>query len=446
MVLSTEEAAPVGDIEASKKTRVSTYEHSNKMEKSAPSKDVKKEETNVAGNDETENAESSASMPSPANEDDIEVGIPTDEEQDKAPESPFREKDITVEHGVPPETPARDYAKSNDIDPNSPSHETEADESFASAESLNGDAAISKKSKRRCSHLIFGTIILVLIVGAVLGIVFGTGVPVKKSEPATVNSSQGGAQGDTTAPDVPANDSGADGDAPAPESGEDSPAPSAAEGDNTQPDDPVMMDDPLLEILKGFTSSGLDDINSPQFKAYQWMADEDPLSDANTEPARLQQRYSLATLFASLMGEIPSYATLDECTWPSVACGTHNATNLFGTEPWQVTEINMARLSLNGTIPTEIGLLAPSIVSIDLAENPDLTGSIPEEVYTCLNLMYLYLHDNAMTGTLSESIANLQLLDSLFLGNNQFTGTIPYNLGSRLATRRPMRKWACVCV
>ena len=125
-----------------------------------------------------------------------------------------------------------------------------------------------------------------------------------------------------------------------------------------------MADDPLLLILKSFSLNGLDDTASPQYQAYQWLLNEDPLTDANTEPARLAQRYSLATMYASLSGDIPAYATRNECEWPTVECGSPstnatntNDTNVFRPEPWQVTEINMARQSFTGTIPPEISLL-----------------------------------------------------------------------------------------
>lgn len=363
---------------------------------------------------------------------DIEEGIPSDdtnvETAPDPPEPPSREKELTVEHGVPPETPARDEVKKG-IDPESPSRETEADDSFDSMEPVNGDHDLTvKKSKRRRKHFIFGTVCILIIVGSVLGILYGTGVVGGSGEPSPSTSSPS-PPGDEVSP-------------PPASPGDVAPPPAPADGDVSQtnpPTTPVQIDDPLWEVLKGFGLGGLNDLNSPQFKAYEWMANADPLSDETMDPSRLQQRYSLATLLMSLKGEIPFYATRDDCTWPIVECNTDNAPN--GTQPWQVTDINMAGSSLSGTIPPEVGLLAPSLVSIDMAENPDLTGSIPEELYTATNLKYLYLSNNAMTGTLSESIANMQSLDSLYLGGNKFSGPIPYNLGSRSSPARPMRKF-----
>jgi hypothetical protein len=206
-----------------------------------------------------------------------------------------------------------------------------------------------------------------------------------------------------------------------------------------------VQDGPLLLLLKSFSLNGLDDTASPQYQAYQWLLNEDPLTDANTEPARLAQRYSLVTMYTSLSGEIPSYATQNECEWPTVACGSPstnatstNDTNVFHPESWQVTEINMARQSFTGTIPPEITLLGPSLVRLDLAEN-EVSGSIPDETYELTNLKYIYLHNNKMTGSLSENVGKLQVLEELFLGSNKFSGSIPYNIGSRQGIR-PLRK------
>jgi Leucine-rich repeat (LRR) protein len=205
-----------------------------------------------------------------------------------------------------------------------------------------------------------------------------------------------------------------------------------------------VQDGPLLLLLKSFSLNGLDDTASPQYQAYQWLLNEDPLTDANAEPARLAQRYSLVTMYTSLSGEIPSYATQNECEWPTVACGSPstnatstNDTNVFHPESWQVTEINMARQSFTGTIPPEITLLGPSLVRLDLAEN-EVSGSIPDETYELTNLKYIYLHNNKMTGSLSENVGKLQVLEELFLGSNKFSGSIPYNIGSRQGIR-PLR-------
>jgi len=197
--------------------------------------------------------------------------------------------------------------------------------------------------------------------------------------------------------------------------------------------------DSLLGVIKSFSGDLLDDPNSPQYQASQWMKTNPTADDPETYPARIQQRYALITLYTALLGDIPPFVSEDECYWTTITCGTNNTSSIFEAKDWQVTEIKMGRQFLTGSIPSEIKLLSSSLVYLDLAENPYLYGNIPEQLYELTNLKYLYLHDSALTGTLSESVGNLQLLEDLYLGNNEFTGTIPYNLGSRQGIR-PLRK------
>jgi hypothetical protein len=64
---------------------------------------------------------------------------------------------------------------------------------------------------------------------------------------------------------------------------------------------------------------------------------------------------------------------------------------MIGAQDWQVTKINIARQSFTGTIPPKIELLVPSLVKLDMTENPEeLHGSIPKELYNLVNLKYLF--------------------------------------------------------
>lgn len=214
------------------------------------------------------------------------------------------------------------------------------------------------------------------------------------------------------------------------------------------PSESPLPTDPLYKILESFSLGGIDDPSSPQYQAYEWLSKEDHIIDADSSNMdRIQQRYALVTLYVALgIGEIPD-ASRGECDWPTLECRTMYTTDFFDTvdilsertKEQQVTEINLAKKSLKGTIPAEISLLAPSLERLDLSENPGLQGSIPDELYDLTQLKFLYLNENSMTGTLSENIGNLQLLEELFLGSNGFTGTIPFNLGSHQGIR-PLRK------
>lgn len=194
-------------------------------------------------------ADEGQSQPTDDTQGDIEEAIPAPlADGDKAPESPSRgDKDLIVEHAVPPESPERDAKK--EIDPDSPSRETDLEGSFdSSAGAMDGHVEGVKKSNRRRNHFIFGGIIVALIVGAVLGILFGTGVVGSKNEePAVANPSQAGA----TATDSPTIAPGP-GDVPAPAPTEGvAPKPAPTEGDAPKPaptEPATAQDDPLWKV------------------------------------------------------------------------------------------------------------------------------------------------------------------------------------------------------
>lgn len=255
---------------------------------------------------------------------------------------------------------------------------------------------------RRLRLYLFSLTIIGMIVGAIVALLFGMGLmgagrangSLRATSSATVSPTASPTKSPTFAP-VP--------------TASPTVSPTAA-----------PTSDPLLNILKVFSKDRLENTTSPQYHAYEWMRSEDTIiKNPDVDPLRIYQRYALITLYTSLVGEIPSYASDDECTWPRVTCGTTNVVSLAKAEDWQVTELKMAGTSSKGPIPAEIGLLAPSLVHLDLAENPDLNGSIPDEVYSLTRLKNLYLHNCALTGTLREAVANLELLEELFLGNNK---------------------------
>ena len=93
----------------------------------------------------------------------------------------------------------------------------------------------------------------------------------------------------------------------------------------------------------------------------------------------------------------------------------------------------MEQGNLQGTIPTEIGSLK-NLIFIDLDFNA-LTGSLPTELYQLVNLTQLDLNDNALSGPVS-GLGAFPLLEFMQLHSNLFTGTIPAAVGSftRLST------------
>jgi hypothetical protein len=159
-----------------------------------------------------------------------------------------------------------------------------------------------------------------------------------------------------------------------------------------------MADTLLLNALRVISEHRLNNVSSPQYQAFEWMKQEDPfIEGTDIDQPRTYQHYALLTVHTAMIGDVPSYALDDECTWPTVTCGTTNLDSLAKAEEWQVTELKMASMSLIKSIPPEIGLLSSWLVHLDLPEK-NFTGSIPAEVYSLTNLKNLYLHNNDMTG------------------------------------------------
>ena len=102
--------------------------------------------------------------------------------------------------------------------------------------------------------------------------------------------------------------------------------------------------------------------------------------------------------------------------WPTICSdnSTHIATRV-------VLELN----GLQGTIPTEIGMLS-SLEHLDLGSSNAnmLNGRLPAEIFQLTKLTLLDLETNQLTGTI-PSLSSFRLLRDLNLGFNQFGGTIP---------------------
>ncbi|PON42476.1 LOW QUALITY PROTEIN: GPCR kinase [Trema orientale] len=88
--------------------------------------------------------------------------------------------------------------------------------------------------------------------------------------------------------------------------------------------------------------------------------------------------------------------------------------------------VNLARNSLIGSIPAEVGKLN-NIYALDLSEN-NLTSDIPETIGDCESLEFLYLQGNFFQSTLPSSLASLKGLHYLDLSRNKLIGKIPNDL------------------
>ena len=92
----------------------------------------------------------------------------------------------------------------------------------------------------------------------------------------------------------------------------------------------------------------------------------------------------------------------------------------------RVTELDIDRKNLGGTIPSGLGNLA-SLQVLDLGTN-QLTGGIPSELSNLSDLWALHLTSNRLTGTIPAKLGEMSGLTELSLADNQLSGEIPAKL------------------
>lgn len=105
------------------------------------------------------------------------------------------------------------------------------------------------------------------------------------------------------------------------------------------------------------------------------------------------------------------------CWWHGVQCTAGH-----------VTDLNLARNQLSGTLPGSIGDLS-KLKSLNLWMNR-LTGSLPSRLGDLSDAAALFLADNQFSGSLPSSLGNLGQLRQLYLDNNQLSSSIPASLGN----------------
>ncbi|XP_038991869.1 receptor-like protein 7 [Hibiscus syriacus] len=94
----------------------------------------------------------------------------------------------------------------------------------------------------------------------------------------------------------------------------------------------------------------------------------------------------------------------------------------------RLVSLSLADCSLSGHFPTEI-LLLPKIQSIDISNNGELMGQLPE-FPSNIALRILSLSDTNFSGKLPESIGKLKFLTVLTLSRCNFLGSIPSSIAN----------------
>ncbi|KAD3640534.1 hypothetical protein E3N88_29757 [Mikania micrantha] len=126
----------------------------------------------------------------------------------------------------------------------------------------------------------------------------------------------------------------------------------------------------------------------------------------------------------SILWNISQPAT--PCTWPGVFCD--NKTN-------RVVELHFPGMGLSGQLPANTLGNLTQLTTLSLRYNA-LSGQLPTDIFTLVNLRNLYLQDNLFSGQIPDSFSGLVNLVRVSFANNNFSGDIPGSVNNltRLAT------------
>ncbi|XP_071701728.1 probable inactive receptor kinase At1g48480 [Rutidosis leptorrhynchoides] len=126
----------------------------------------------------------------------------------------------------------------------------------------------------------------------------------------------------------------------------------------------------------------------------------------------------------SILWNISQPAT--PCTWPGVLCD--NKTN-------RVVELHFPGYGLSGQLPDNTLGNLTELTTLSLRYN-SLSGNLPSDIFTLVNLRNLYLQNNLFSGPIPDSFTPLVNLVRANFASNNFSGPIPGSINNltRVAT------------
>ncbi|CAB9496367.1 Leucine Rich Repeat [Seminavis robusta] len=184
----------------------------------------------------------------------------------------------------------------------------------------------------------------------------------------------------------------------------------------------------FYSLLPDYSTSAMQDPESPQFKSFQWLSLDPYLETYSLD--QVTQRFALSTVLTaigistSIINDVEMHG-VHECGWAPM--------NLK-CEDQKLTYILLNNFDLTGSLPLEVGLLT-SLRRIEMSTNT-LTSSIPTTVGLIKGLEGLDLQHNNLSGELPQELSSLTLLQELNLNNNRFSTSIPSTLGLLINLQR----------
>jgi len=182
-------------------------------------------------------------------------------------------------------------------------------------------------------------------------------------------------------------------------------------------------------------ASTLDDPESPQNAAFQWIT-KDGIS---IDDQYLGQRYSLAVLYYSTDGSFWSksdgWLSKDGyCQWYGVQCLGTDALIEQGNNNGPVFELNLSSNKLRGNIPAELTAFK-DLFFLDFQDN-QLEGTIPNELGGWTGLRMFSIAHNELYGSIPKTLLSTSPdLHILNAGHNKFSGSLPEVMGQVTSLR-----------
>ncbi|XP_066312788.1 probable LRR receptor-like serine/threonine-protein kinase At1g06840 isoform X1 [Miscanthus floridulus] len=139
-----------------------------------------------------------------------------------------------------------------------------------------------------------------------------------------------------------------------------------------------------------------------------------------TDPTEVNALKAIKGSLVDPSNKLKNWGSGDPCTsnWTGIICNKIPSDSYL-----HVTEIQLFKMNLSGTLAPEIGLLS-QLKQLDFMWN-NLTGNIPKEVGNITTLKLITLNGNQLSGSLPEEIGYLKNLNRLQIDENNISGPIP---------------------
>ncbi|CAB9513480.1 leucine rich repeat [Seminavis robusta] len=194
--------------------------------------------------------------------------------------------------------------------------------------------------------------------------------------------------------------------------------------------------DIALQLISDYTNVMLDDLESAQYHAYQWLLDDIEMHENKLADERILQRFALATLYMATNGDSWSENdnwlnhSVHECFWYSNDYFLED----FDEEPYEYVQVvHPNPCEIPPTDNTDVSVLPEesenTYVHLWLA-NKELKGTIPPELFWLTHLRSISLYSNdGVWGSIPSLIGHLTNLEAINMGGTAISGLVPSELG-----------------